>query len=212
MIRVRRLAARSVRGMREHLPKEIQRAQETPGARCTRSPCALVVAHGSHHRYSGTPGASCAMVLRLTPRSPRRRIRLVTVVGGLKVCCARSGPQNLRRLDTSNGCQDHTASSSATRLRQEASPACARPPKCCRSRKQRRSSARCRSLKGRSTFPAIPSRARRCRVHRIPSRVRDDRDTPLVGDGTVDDRKVIWVRREAEYFCGRGWTENRGSD
>jgi hypothetical protein len=34
-----------------------------------------------------------------------------------------------------------------------------------------------------STRPAITSRARRCRVHRIPSRVRDDRDTPLVWDG-----------------------------
>src|SRR5260370_32924766 len=29
------------------------------------------------------------------------------------------------------------------------------------------------------TRPAIPSRAKRCRVHRIPPRVRDDRDTPL---------------------------------
>jgi hypothetical protein len=72
--------------MRQHWPQEIQRAQETPGARCTRSPCALVVAHGSHHRHPGTPGASCAMVLRLMPCSPRRRIRLVTVVGGLKAC------------------------------------------------------------------------------------------------------------------------------
>src|SRR6266404_2232731 len=49
------------------------------------------------------------MVLRLIPRSPRRRIRLVTVIGGLKVWRARSGPQNLRQFDTSNGCQDHTA-------------------------------------------------------------------------------------------------------
>jgi hypothetical protein len=29
------------------------------------------------------------------------------------------------------------------------------------------------------TRPAIPSHAKRCRVHRTPSRVRDDRDTPL---------------------------------
>jgi len=28
---------------------------------------------------------------------------------------------------------------------------------------------------------AIPSHAKRCRVHRIPPRVRDDRDTPLCG-------------------------------
>jgi hypothetical protein len=32
-----------------------------------------------------------------------------------------------------------------------------------------------------STRPAITSHAQRCRVHRIPSRVRDDRDTPLQG-------------------------------
>src|SRR5713226_4886619 len=44
-----------------------------------------------------------------------------------------------------------------------------------------------RSLGDRSriqrTRPAIPSRAKRCRVHRIPSRVRDDRDTPLLWGG-----------------------------
>ena len=42
------------------------------------------------------------------PCSPRRRIRLVTVIGELAVLPARLGDQNLRRLDTSNGCQDHT--------------------------------------------------------------------------------------------------------
>jgi hypothetical protein len=36
-------------------------------------------------RHSGIP---CAMVLRLISCSPRRRIRLVTVVDGLKVSCA----------------------------------------------------------------------------------------------------------------------------
>src|SRR5450755_749478 len=36
------------------------------------------------------------------------------------------------------------------------------------------------------TRPATPSHAKRCRVHRTPSRVRDDRDTPLCvrRDGT----------------------------
>src|SRR6266568_6924699 len=33
------------------------------------------------------------------------------------------------------------------------------------------------------TCPATISRARRCRVHRIPPRVRDDHDTPLCGVG-----------------------------
>jgi hypothetical protein len=39
------------------------------------------------------------------------------------------------------------------------------------------------------------------RVHRIPSRVRDDRDTPLHGDGTAAVIEVICVRMETEYFC-----------
>jgi hypothetical protein len=57
-----------------------------------------------------------------------------------------------------------------------------------------------------SSRPAITLRARRCRVHRIPSRVRDDRDTPLVWGGTAVDIEVIWVRREQKYFCKWGWT------
>jgi hypothetical protein len=40
------------------------------------------------HEHTGEAEASgipCVMALRLMPRSPRRRIRLVTVAGGLKV-------------------------------------------------------------------------------------------------------------------------------
>src|ERR1700738_16340 len=74
---------------------------------------------GSKHTVvtTGSPvsaGIPCTMVLRLTPRSPRRRIRLVTVVGELTEYPRPVGPTLLRRLDTSNGCQDHTASPSAT--------------------------------------------------------------------------------------------------
>ena len=57
-------------------------------------------------RHSGIP---CAMVLRLIPCSPRRRIRLVTVVCGLTARPARLGEVCLRRLGASNGRQDHTA-------------------------------------------------------------------------------------------------------
>src|SRR5712671_3298376 len=42
------------------------------------------------------------------------------------------------------------------------------------------------------TRPAIPSRATRCRVHRIPPRVRDDHDTPLLRGGMA---KVLEVFR-----------------
>jgi len=46
-----------------------------------------------------------------------------------------------------------------------------------------------RSLTGLSPArPAITSRAQRCRVHRIPPRVRDDRDTPLGGTR----RRELW--------------------
>ena len=42
------------------------------------------------------------------PCSPWRRIRLVTIAGELAARRARLGQTRLRRLDTSNGCQDHT--------------------------------------------------------------------------------------------------------
>src|ERR1700730_4519325 len=42
-------------------------------------------------------------------------------------------------------------------------------------------------------------RYRRIRVHRIPPRVRDDREPPLEWDGTAGDIKVIWVERQAKF-------------
>jgi hypothetical protein len=64
----------------------------------------------SHHRYPGTPGIPCAMVLTaysvLSPatNSSCHRHRRIDGLGVPGRAC-----QNLRRLDTSNGCQDHTA-------------------------------------------------------------------------------------------------------
>ena len=58
------------------------------------------------------------------------------------------------------------------------------------------------------TRPAITSRARRCRVHRIPPRVRDDRDTPLLPGWMAGVIAVIWPTVEAVYFFGRGWTDS----
>src|SRR4051812_26860522 len=67
-------AARGARGDAFGLAlKENQRAQETPGARGTRDPCAKN-AHGGP-QVPGTPGVPCAMALRLMARSPRRRTR-----------------------------------------------------------------------------------------------------------------------------------------
>jgi hypothetical protein len=87
-----------------------------PGAQCTRSlVCDKIKAHErSHHRSTENhPAFPHAMVLRLISCSPRRRIRLVTVICGLKVCLSPVGSTRLRELNTRNGCQNHTASQSA---------------------------------------------------------------------------------------------------
>ena len=49
-------------------------------------------------------------------------------------------------------------------------------------------------------------RQRHIRVHRIPSRVSDDREPPLWWDETAQVMALIWGKREAVYFCGWGWT------
>jgi hypothetical protein len=174
-------------------PKK-QRAQATlkRGRRESRvpaapaAPCASVEStRVRHHRFTGTPGLPCAMVLTaygaLSPATNSSCHRHRRIGHGE----ARSGPQRLRRLDTSNGCQDHTVLPSAA------------------------SAVRPRALIAHRllrTRPAIMSRARRCRVHRIPSRVRDDRETPLVGDGTAGLVEVFPSSWEQENFCKWGWT------
>jgi len=55
--------------------------------------------------------------------------------------------------------------------------------------------------------PAIPSRAKRCRVHRISSRVRDDRDTPLWWGGMRKVLDLIWGKCEQKYL-----SENQKKD
>src|SRR6202795_4190991 len=52
----------------------------------------------------------------------------------------------------------------------------------------------------RAIRPALASHAQHCCVHRIPPRVRDDRDTPLVWDETAAVIEVIWVGAEQKYF------------
>jgi hypothetical protein len=49
-------------------------------------------------------------------------------------------------------------------------------------------------------------RYRHISVHRIPSRVRDDREPPLQWNETARDMQVIWVGREREYFLTEDWT------
>jgi hypothetical protein len=55
-------------------------------------------------------------------------------------------------------------------------------------------------------FSAI--RQKRIRVHRIPPRVRDDREPPLCGTGRAELVEMICPTGKAEYFCKGGWTGN----
>jgi hypothetical protein len=84
-----------------------------PDAQCTRSlACKCETKHTSV--VTTGPPESPGIPARngfngLFRALPGERIRLVTVISGLRFCQTRSGPTSLRKFDTSNGCQDHTA-------------------------------------------------------------------------------------------------------
>ena len=159
-------------------------ARLAPAVSCANS---AEDAHTSIQVQPEQPGIPCAMGLRLIPCSPWRRIPLASIAGGLK---ALSKPgwisQNLRRLDTSHGRQNHTALPSAIdAVRRRAalrSQAKARPAKTC-------------------------LRARRCRGHRSPHPTSVTiAIRPSCGRGMAGVVRVIWDEREAEYFSREGWT------
>src|ERR1700691_2232799 len=83
-------------------PKK-QRAQGKPGARCTRSrACSVESTRVSHHRFTGTPGLPCAMVLTVS--------FVLSRVTGL--CCHRR-LQYSASLTPASRRQDHTTPPSA---------------------------------------------------------------------------------------------------
>jgi hypothetical protein len=47
------------------------------------------------------------------------------------------------------------------------------------------------------------------RVHRIPPRVRDDREPPLQRDGTGRGIRLICISEKQKYFFEKGWTGSR---
>jgi hypothetical protein len=86
-IYVRILAARCARALQViFAPLKMRgrrecRMRAAPAVSCATCTKESAHEHTGQRRQSDIP---CAMVLRLMPRSPRRRIRLVTVIGGLK--------------------------------------------------------------------------------------------------------------------------------
>ena len=147
------------RGLRESLAHEIEGAGK---CRVRAAPAARVhwkKAHGSHTGSAETPGIPRAMVLTAytalssaTNSSCHRRRRM----SGL----AEPGWARNTSADLTPATGART-----TRFR--------RPH-------QRRSSAR-RPDRSQPKPPCNLIARRRCRVHRIPPNVRDDRETPLVG-------------------------------
>jgi hypothetical protein len=89
-------ATRNAPGLCQSLSLQRQRAQETPGARCTRSRAWSVVnTRVSHHRSTGTPGISCAMVLTA--------YFALSPVTGLSCHRRQRDAKHHRQLDTSVG-------------------------------------------------------------------------------------------------------------
>ena len=137
-----------------------KREQGMPGARCTRGLVCKVAQRNAHtsiqvqRRLSGIP---CAMVLRLMPRSPRRRIRLVTVTAGLMA--DRSG-----WIASATGSLAPATGVGTTRF--------------CRTQQTPFVLA---LLLAHGNRPANKPARQRCRVHRIPSHVRDDGQRPSWG-------------------------------
>jgi hypothetical protein len=80
----------------------------------------------------------------------------------------------------------------------------ARTTRFCRTQ-QRRSS--CAPTFAHGNRPANKPARQRCRVHRIPSRVRDDsRSAPLAGLGRGELVELICPTAKAKYFLRRDWT------
>jgi hypothetical protein len=158
-----------------------KRAQGTPGARCTRSPLCKGRKHrGRSHRYPGTPGIPCAMVLTayvvLSPVTGlfcHRRLRIWNVR-------ARLGRHASAKLDASVGASGPHDFAVRDNI--------SRPRACDRSQIFRPA---LQSI-ARSTLPRPP--------HPAPN-VRDDHDTPLSRAGMGKVLKMIWGERKGKYFC-----------
>jgi hypothetical protein len=137
-----------------------KRAQGMPGACCTRGLVCKSVQKNAHE-HTGTDGAfrhslrdglTAYIVLSPATNSSCHRHRRI------EDCLNPVGSTRLRRLDTSNGCQDHTVLPyAASRLRLKALPGIG--------------TGRLHAVFAHGSKPALQTRlrARRCRVHRIPS-------------------------------------------
>ena len=127
----------------------------------------------------------CTMVLRLIPRSPRRRIRLVTVIGGLTIL---REPGRARKTSA-----DLTPATGARTTRLH------RTLQRCSSVRLDRSQAEARPAIRHAPDAAASTASR--------PNVRDDGQRPSFGTGRLKSVAVICPTGQAKFFCeGEDWT------
>jgi hypothetical protein len=154
------------------------------------APCAEKKHTGSRHRSTGiTRHSRTRMVLTAyTALSSATSSFLSPSSANWRSREARSSPQDLRRLDTSNGCQDHTVLPSATPFAKAARRAWYQSRRSLSEGGSAPSSAWGEALTGNPpcdcrSCPTLPRPP-----HPAPN-VRDDRDTPLSRDGM----RQLWI-------------------
>jgi hypothetical protein len=154
---------------------------DAPAASCANVESTRV----SHHRHTGSIRLSLHNGFNGLSRAlPGDRAFLPPSLCGLTASVARLGrnspPQN---LTPASGRQDHTTSPSATSsfvLRAVTGSRAPRKPK---------------------GSPCHHRARRRCRVHRIPPRVRDDREPPLWGRDGAGYRSVSSENESGIFFA-----------
>ena len=181
------------------------RVQGMPGARCTRGLVRKIVQRSAHEhtgsaeaiRHSLRNGFTAYAAL-----SPAIRICLSPSPRGCWLSHPVGPASPPRDLTPTSRRQDHTTSPYATRLRQVASPGLV-PIR--RSFGEGGNSAVVlHAVVHSRTPPSEHIACRRCRVHHIPSRVRDDRDTPLLGDEMARADRTDLPDGTSEIFFSRG--------
>ena len=164
-------------------PSVKQRARGMPGAQCTRSlACAGELSQHASIHSGGTgkhPAFPTQWFYGLYVISPATNSFCHRRRADWRVHLHPVGPSEPpRRLSINNGCQDHTTSPSATL------------PLVLRAALDR----------SRVASPCDLMRARHRRVHRIPPRVRDDRDTPSQWDETAWSIAAIGLSENQNIF------------
>ena len=165
----RDLAAGFARGLHQRSPSPIRgrgecRAPDAPAASCAHG---VVSMHTSiHSEPPESPGIPARNGLRLIPCSPRRSAFLSPSSAENWLVSARSGRLAFRKLDAgveASGPHVFAVRVSIVRLH---AVSCSRSPK---------------------GSPCNHAACRHCCGHRIPPRVRDDREPPLCWDGTANE-------------------------